>query len=201
MGEEKKKKYPLVNWVSGMEVANSHFIQQEDHFTNRLCDYQAYGLNRTNYGLLPFRKGEPVSGDFSITELATGTTEVRLKRCCAITAGGYLIDYSAGIGDALVSSFDIAMDEIENKDQRWDVILMADPFDRLPAGIPDEKEAIPRQPDAVPRYSMNVLPTGQVDVSELGRYFLVIGRLRRNGNRCEVGILYLHVLVCPVIPI
>lgn len=187
MGEGKqKKKYPLVNWTPGMEVSSSHFIQLEDHFTNRLCEYRTYELNRTNYGLLPFKKGEPVSGDFSITELVTGTMEVRLKRCHAITAGGYLIDYDAGIGDALVSSFDIAVDETENKDQRWDVILMADPFERLPAGTPDEKESVPRQPDAMPRYAVSVLPTGQIDVSELGRYFLVIGRLRRNGNRCEV---------------
>lgn len=185
MGEEKRK-YPLVNWTPGMEVAPSHFTQLEDHFINRLCEYQVYALNRTNYGLLPFRKGEAVSGDFSITELVTGTMEVRLKRCRAITAGGYLINYDAGIGDALVSSFNIAVDEIENKDQRWDVILMVNPFERLPAGIPDEKEAIPRQPDAAPRYSMSVLPTGQIDAGELGRYFLIIGRLRRNGNRCEV---------------
>lgn len=186
--EERKqrKKYPLVNWAPGMGVDCSHFLQQEDHFTNRLCEYQAYGLNRTNYGLLPFRKGEPVSGDFSITELVTGTLEVRLKRCSAITAGGYLVDYDAGISDALVASFNIATDEIENKDQRWDVILMADPFEHVPVGVPDEKEAVPRQPDAVPRYSLNVLPTGQIDASELGRYFLVIGRLRWNGSRCEV---------------
>lgn len=144
--EERKqrKKYPLVNWAPGMGVDCSHFLQQEDHFTNRLCEYQAYGLNRTNYGLLPFRKGEPVSGDFSITELVTGTLEVRLKRCSAITAGGYLVDYDAGISDALVASFNIATDEIENKDQRWDVILMADPFEHVPVGVPDEKEAVPQ---------------------------------------------------------
>ena len=31
-----------------------------------------------------------------------------------------------------------------------------------------------------------VLPSGQTDGSELGRHFLLIGRLRKNGNRCEV---------------
>lgn len=181
-----KNKYPMVNWTDGMNVDKTHFIRQEDHFTNRLCEYQTYSLNKTNYGLLPFRKGDPVSGDFSITELVTGTMEVRLKRCCAITAGGYLIDYDAGIDESLVTSFDIVTDEIENKDQKWDVILMADPFEHLPSGIPDEKEISPRQPDAVPHYSLAVLPAGQINASDLGRHFLVIGRLRWTGNRCEV---------------
>lgn len=180
------KKHPLVNWADGMPVNKEHFIQQEDHFTNRLCEYQSYRLNRTNYGLLPFRKGEPVSGDFSITELVTGTLEVRLKRCHALTAGGYLIDYSSGDDDELTDTFHISIDETEEKEQKWDVILMADPFEHLPSGIPDEKELSPRQPDALPRYALSVQPAGQTDGNELGRHFLLIGRLRRNGNRCEV---------------
>lgn len=180
------KRYPLVNWADGMPVNKKHFIQLEDHFTDRLCEYQSFQLNRANYGLLPFRKGEAVSGDFSITELVTGTLEVRLKRCLALTAGGYLIDYDAGGDDELTASFHIAIDETEDKDQRWDVILMADPFERLPSGIPDEKETSPRQPDALPNYALSVVPTGQIDGNNLGRHFLVIGRLRKNGNRCEV---------------
>ena len=63
---------------------------------------------------------------------------------------------------------------------------MADPFEHLPSGIPDEKEISPRQPNALPKYALSVLPTGQTDGSELGRHFLLIGRLRKNGNRCEV---------------
>ena len=101
-----------------MPVNKKHFIQLEDHFTDRLCEYQSFQLNRANYGLLPFRKGEAVSGDFSITELVTGTLEVRLKRCLALTAGGYLIDYDAGGDDELTASFHIAIDETEDKDQR-----------------------------------------------------------------------------------
>lgn len=184
--QSQKKKYPLVNWADGMPVNKGHFTQQEDHFTDRLCEYQSFYLNRNTYGLLPFRKGESVSGDFSITELVTGTLEVRLKRCHALTAGGYLIDYDAGDDDELTASFHISTDETEEKDRRWDVILMADPFEHLPSGVPDEKEISPRQPNALPKYALSVLPTGQTDGSELGRHFLLIGRLRKNGNRCEV---------------
>ena len=184
--QSQKKKYPLVNWADGMPVNKGHFTQQEDHFTDRLCEYQSFHLNRNTYGLLPFKKGEPVSGDFSITELVTGTLEVRLKRCHALTSGGYLIDYDAGEDDELTASFHIPTDKEEEKDKRWDVILMADPFEHLPSGIPNEKEISPRQPNALPKYALSVLPSGQTDGSELGRHFLLIGRLRKNGNRCEV---------------
>lgn len=108
--QSQKKKYPLVNWADGMPVNKGHFTQQEDHFTDRLCEYQSFHLNRNTYGLLPFKKGEPVSGDFSITELVTGTLEVRLKRCHALTSGGYLIDYDAGEDDELTASFHIPVD-------------------------------------------------------------------------------------------
>lgn len=133
-----------------MPVNKGHFTQQEDHFTDRLCEYQSFYLNRNTYGLLPFRKGESVSGDFSITELVTGTLEVRLKRCHALTAGGYLIDYDAGDDDELTASFHISTDETEEKDRRWDVILMADPFEHLPSGVPDEKEISPASPMPCP---------------------------------------------------
>lgn len=184
--QNKRKSYPLVNWTDGLLVRKNHLMQLEDHFINQLCEYQSYHLNRTNYGFLPFRKGEPVSGDFSITELVTGTLEVRLKRCHAVTAGGYLIDYDADENEGLTASFHISVEDSDDREQKWDVILMADPFERQPSGTPDETESVPRQPDALPKYRLNVLPAGQVDGGELGRYYLVIGRLRRNGNRCEV---------------
>lgn len=53
------KRYPLVNWADGMPVNKKHFIQLEDHFTDRLCEYQSFQLNRANYGLLPSGKEKP----------------------------------------------------------------------------------------------------------------------------------------------
>ncbi|MCS2282400.1 hypothetical protein NXW50_31030 [Bacteroides thetaiotaomicron] len=92
-----------------------------------------------------------------------------MKRCHALTSGGYLIDYDAGEDDELTASFHIPTEEEEEKDKRWDVILMADPFEHLPSGIPNEKEISPRQPNALPKYALSVLPSGQTDGSELGK--------------------------------
>lgn len=186
---EKKNRYPLVNWMDGMNVRRIHQIQTEDHFTNALCEGHSIGLNKHNYGLLPYYKGSRASGNFDISEQVTGTVEVRLKRCYAVTSGGYLINFDADEENSLVSSFSLTTEELENgqdKDRKWDVILMADPFERVPVGTPDEKEKSPRHPDALPKYMLNVLPSGQINVEELGRHYLVIGRLQKRGNRYEV---------------
>lgn len=77
---------------------------------------------------------------------------------------------------------------------------MADPFERLPSGIPDEKETSPRQPDALPNYALSVVPTGQIDGNNLGRHFLVIGRLRKTGTAARwTGTSSLPVPACPAI--
>lgn len=181
-----KRRYPLVNWTDGMSISRKHFIQLEDHFINRDCEYLNFGLNKANYGLLPFRKGEPVSGDFEISEQVTGMLEVRLNRCHAVTSDGYLIDFSSDEEESLVASFSATEENQQGNDQRWDVILTADPFSRRPSGIPDEKEKSPRHPNVLPKYVLNVLPAGQINSNDLGRHHLVIGRLRKSGNRYEV---------------
>jgi len=181
-----KKRYPLVNWTGGMNINRNHLIQLEDHFINQNCEYQNFGLTKVNYGLLPFKKGEPISGDFDISELVTGALEVRLNRCHAITSDGYLIDFNSDEEESLIASFNATEESSQENDQRWDVILTADPFSRRPSGIPDEKEKSPRHPNVLPKYVLNILPAGQINANELGRHHLVIGRLRKNGNRYEV---------------
>jgi len=146
-----KKRYPLVNWTGGMNINRNHLIQLEDHFINQNCEYQNFGLTKVNYGLLPFKKGEPISGDFDISELVTGALEVRLNRCHAITSDGYLIDFSSDEEESLIASFNATEESSQENDQRWDVILTADPFSRRPSGIPDEKEKSPRHPKVFPK--------------------------------------------------
>lgn len=81
--------------------------------------------------------------------------------CCY--CWGYLIDYDADENEELTASFHISVEDSDDREQKWDVILMADPFERQPSGTPDETESVPRQPDALPKYRLNVLPAGQVD--------------------------------------
>ena len=88
--QSQKKKYPLVNWADGMPVNKGHFTQQEDHFTDRLCEYR--GLTET---AIPtdscHSRGKPVCGNFSITELVTGTLEVQLKRSRPYSGGCFIM--------------------------------------------------------------------------------------------------------------
>ena len=188
MGEYNKfKNFLLVNWKDGFMVDKTHFEQLENYFINQDCEYRKSDLTRISYGLLPFRKEESMSGDFEIRDLITGVLEVRLKRCHAITPGGLLIDFNPAEDDELTATFPVPDDEnLESTKQRWDVILTVDPFERIPCGVPDENEVIPRHPNAKPKYVLNILPAGQINAKNLERYHLIIGRVRRNGDRFEV---------------
>ena len=123
----------------------------------------------------------------ALRNLLPALWEVRLKRCHALTAGGYLIDYDAGDDDELTASFHISTDETEEKGPALGCHTDGRPFRASAIGRSGrERDKPPASPMPCPKYALSVLPTGQTDGSELGRHFLLIGRLRKNGNRCEV---------------
>ena len=69
--QSQKKKYPLVNWADGMPVNKGHFTQQEDHFTDRLCEYQSFYQGIEGIGNIA--KGEVESrciGDWVVSKTA-----------------------------------------------------------------------------------------------------------------------------------
>ena len=181
--------HKLVNWVDGMDVSMTHLRQLEDYFIDALCDNMATRLNPFNYGLLPaIRKSEP-SSEFEISEQVTNRVEIRLRRCHAVTYGGYRISYEPDGSDYMMCDFSLNMEEEEqNKqnDQNWDIILSINPFKRVPVGEPDADENPPRHPDTEPAYKLSVMQSGQINPDSFGMYHLVIGRIRYRGGRMEV---------------
>ncbi len=185
---DSEKEYKRVNWVEGMEIGFRHVEQTEDHFTHAICDSQAIRLDKYNFGLLPSVDGKSESSRFDISEQVTGTVEIKLRRCNAITAGGCRISYNPAPSGAMVytHSFSQEKEYDPSKTYYWDVIVSADPFRRIPSGIPDIESAPPRHPDAESFYGLSIVPRGQVDPGQLGMYHLVIGRIRQRGGRYEV---------------
>lgn len=182
------RKYNLVNWADGMLVMKDHQIQTENFFINNICDSLAVQLTNYNYGLLPSININIPSSEFEISEQATNRLEIRLRKCNAITLGGYRIAYNPEQSKFLMADYTFAKEE-EKKDvqsERWDIILAVNPYQRVPSGIPDIEENPPRHPDAIPEYKLFVMPSGQINPDELGPYHLVIGRIRRIGGRYEV---------------
>ncbi len=182
------KEYKRVNWVEGMDVGLQQFEQSEDHFTNALCDAQAVRLNKNNFGLLPSVDGKSDSSQFDISERVTNTVEIKLRRCNAITAGGCRISYNPALIDSMIytHSFDPDKGHDLSKTYYWDVIISADPFRRIPSGIPDIESTPPHHPDVDSFYGLSITPKDQVNPEQLGMYHLIIGRIRQRGGRYEV---------------
>jgi hypothetical protein len=183
-----KKEYKRVNWKEGMDVRFHMFEQTEDYFTNAICNSSAIQLNRNNFGLLPSADRKSDSSEFDISERVTGTVEIKLRKCNAVTAGGCRINYNPSFGEAMAYShtFDGNRQADPSQTTYWDVLITADPFRRVPSGVPNVEETPPRHPDAGTYYELSVMPKGELDNELLGMHYLVIGRLRYFGGRYSV---------------
>ena len=183
-----RKEYKRVNWQPGMDVRFDMFEQTENYFTNLICDTSAIRLNRNNFGLLPLADRKTLSTEFDISERVTGTVEIKLRRCNAITAEGCRISYNPSFGEAMTHAhtFDKSAQTDASQPESWDVVMTADPFRRIPSGTPDVEETPPRHPDADTFYDLSIMPTGHLNTDQLGIHYLVIGRIRYEGERYAV---------------
>ncbi|MDH6310041.1 hypothetical protein M2451_002931 [Dysgonomonas sp. PFB1-18] len=186
-------KYNLVNWQESMDVSYLHLEQTENYFTERLSDNLATRLTSFNYGLLPSSDRRKGSSEFEISEIITGKVEIKLRSCNAITAGGYRIAYNPVHTEYLshTHSFEEEKGQVGSETKYWDVILSINPFERIPTGMPDEKETPPRHPDVREQYQLSITPQGHTNYEQLGKYHLIIGRIRKYGNRYEVDTNYI----------
>ncbi|NDV78481.1 type VI secretion system baseplate subunit TssK [Dysgonomonas sp. 511] len=183
-----KMEYKRVNWTEGMDVRFDLFEQTENYFTNFICQSSAIQLNKNNFGLLPSADRKANSSEFDISERVTGTVEIKLRKCNAIMIGGCRINYNPSFGEAMeyVHTFDANTKENLSDTVYWDVIITADPYRRVPSGMPDASETPPRHPDVSTYYGLSIVPKGELNTELLGTYHLVIGRIRHFGERYVV---------------
>lgn len=180
-------KHRLVNWQESMGVEFGHFRQTENYFIDRLADNMASRLTGYNYGLLPAADRKSSSSSFEIAGRVTGGIVVRLRSCNAVTIGGFRIAYNpthSGYIEYTHLFDESSLDKSETK--YWDVVLSLDPFNRLPEGEPSEKENLIRHPDVVEEYKLSIAAPGEIKYEQLGKYHLIIGRIRQQGEHCEV---------------
>lgn len=182
-------KLKRVNWTDSMELNAAQFVQSENHLLSTIAQTAGLYLTRYNYGLLPSRSGSNLYNGIRINEHVTGNIEVHLYNCHAVTASGFRIDFDADeTGAPIIKNYSPAEDKnIRNRDiRKWDIILSVDPFDCVPCGEPDPNEHPPRHPDSESRYTLYVMPAGDINTMDFGRHYLTIGRVRKDGDRYVV---------------
>lgn len=186
-------KHHAVNWVDGMKISRRQFVDTGNHVTDSLRDQASVFLRSYDFGLLPPYRGRRLSCDFEITERMAGQVEVRLRHCNAITSGGARFHFMPEEYDhQLVKQFTFSgEDEAEGVAVQYSIVLAMNPYERVPAGVPDPEETPPRHPYAVHQYELNMLPVAQVEAAEMGLHHLVIGQLIRQNGRTTVNDLYI----------
>lgn len=187
-------KYKPVNWVDGMKLSSNHFIATDQFNQDFVRDASSISLNNFNYGLLPPFSGERTSNDIEITEKATNHIEIKVRHCNAITADGCRIDIvnSSNYDEILTHSQFFSTESSDHlKITNYNIMLLVNPFERVPTGNPDPQDMPPRYPDITKKYSIVILPATEMAPKATDTYHLTIGQLVLENGRITIDTSYI----------
>ena len=149
-----------VNWIDGMKISKNHFLQSDNHLQESIITSRNIYINDHNFGLL--NNHESPNGSFLLLFDSTKeSVEITLKTCFAITRGGAYINIVNQ--NQIRFQFSPLLDNQKDTIKDWDLIISVNPFQRVPVGIPDINENPPRHPFTEPKYSLEVLPSANVN--------------------------------------
>lgn len=135
-----------VNWQDGMLITQQHLKDQENYFES-LARWHALHAG-DNYGLV--RKSP--SGEAALSLIATvsgSRLRVEIKRCQALTPGGYFIEINDTLAEIITGETDITETQVP-------VFVAVDADSRKLTGDPDSSEDIPRVPFQMQNYSVHL---------------------------------------------
>ncbi len=160
-----------------MKLGSRHFLQGDAYHVDMLRDMAHTLLSDFSYGLLP-----PVEGQYSALEFDVSPSrdrmEVILRSCNAITRGGVRLLQSPSMVNKLHVSASLLATDYEGQEAiAFAVIIVADPFSRVPVGDPDPAESPLRHPHTVPMLRLEIIPESQVNLQYTRGYHLMIGRV------------------------
>jgi hypothetical protein len=179
------KHFP-VNWVDGMKISKSHFIQQENAKNDQIRDLAGLLITSYNYGLLPQHNSTKQPLDIQFSSDHAGVVKVKVASCRAITPGGVRIE----ITDQTYP-VEASLQIKEMQVTAYELILVADPFNRTPIGQPNPEESPIRQPFTTTTYRLEILPYPQNYHPEFSAFQLSIGRLRVDGDVVKLSEHYI----------
>ncbi len=185
----------FVNWVDGMKINKTHFIDQNNAFKDAMHDVAALHLNPHRYGILP----PSVAGENSFSVKVSldnhKTLRVVVEACQAITPGGVrialpafssLVPTDADCRPAVIFPFSGGGEEFD-----WWIVLIVHPFITQPAGTPDLSENPPRFPTVLPTHTIQVVNSQQYKQFAYYPYALTIGKVFVSGEEINLADYYI----------
>lgn len=184
----KPLKHKSINWVNGMKLSSNHFTANDLYLQDFVRDAISLNIHNANYGFLPPLAGYSNSHDIEIVEKATNHIEIRVKHCNALTPEGCHIDILQNDSmDNLMHSHYFGQSEPRN----YHILLVVNPFNRVPAGTPDPEESPLRYPELAKAYSIVVLPENEIASQLPDNYFLTIAQVYHENGRIAINKNYI----------
>ena len=170
--------YFPINWVEGMHINASHFINTENFLLERIIKATAIAFSG-QYGILP--NSNFSDANFKIENVGN-KTQIFLKNYYGICPNGFPILIDEKNNTDIHATFN----HQEGKDsQTWDIVLTVFPYQREPTGTPDPNEMPLRYPNVQPQFQSGVIPTQENASFE--PFSVIVGVLKKINNN-EYGI-------------
>ena len=189
------RKYFPVNWIDGMKINKSHFIDQDNAWTDALQQVASVHLTPVRYGILPPSVGGEDNFNVKISFDNQNSVRVSVLSCKAITPGGVSIDLPslstvlpADSGNILTATFPFSS---ANSDTTSWIFLFVHPFEKQTAGSPDIIENPPRFPIVLPTYSIRLISESDYRQFAHHPYAIPVGKISVNGNDIKVDDEYI----------
>jgi hypothetical protein len=174
--------YLPVNWVDGMKINKTHFIDERNARIQDQAFATGVHISNINYGLLP-----PVTGEHKPTRIYINLDNqhqvtVNLLYCRAVTPGGYVIHIDTDTDNGFtgvsenIPGLSVPFAELKAKAASYFVVVTVNPYQRSPFGNAAPDEIPPRIPYTTPQYSVSLLPEETLQNKNPGLYQLVVGK-------------------------
>lgn len=194
--EKSTKNHYYVNWVDGMKINKSHFLDSDNANIALISKATSISVNQNKYGLLPDIHADESQDSIQLSLDGQKALSIQINRCKAVTLGGYYIDISNETNQLLDKSgkFTKVSANFDTENITADgyyVVLDLNPFEKLPIGEANSQEEPPRHPSTIAKYSLAVIPENELNDSTLGNSFLIVGKVSFNGENPELDLNYI----------
>jgi predicted component of type VI protein secretion system len=185
---EKLNHFP-VNWIDGMKINKSHFLEVQNFVSDSIRDSVGIHTSMMNYGLLPV--AEPIKMNLIIDNHKL--LRIKVEECHAITPNGSRIDIGTSESLSLSIPYPEAVRELkENESAVLLACISVNHFKRTPYGEPDPEENPPRYPYTHPEYSLNLIPEDELkNTIGFGANYLTIGKILVNAGESKIDDNYI----------
>lgn len=183
----KRIEHKPVNWVNGLKLTSSHFLDQYFSHTETANRILGHLVTKFTYGL-----GEPFDGmgealEIEISSETLSSIVVTLKSCNAVTRGGLPILYYEGLYGDLVPSASLSHTDMAPSENGYVVMVSVEPDKLIPVGIPDAEVAPLHHPYVLPSIRLHIVPKSQVNKAFYAEKFLPVAEINSEGGALSVN--------------